>query len=111
MHHREKCLLEGILDHFRFRKHCAKAFFDLLGRRQRVIHRAADAYRLAADASDRIGIRQQVVCQERVQIADRVAVEADLIRLLRQHFDGRLVIQNHLRLRRAFALNAHTNLQ
>ena len=47
---------------------------------------------------------QQVFRKECVQIADRVAVETDVARVLSEQLDRRLVIEDHLRLVGRFAL-------
>src|SRR5205814_454913 len=57
----------------------------------------ADPYRFTAKPSRRGRVAKQVVSQQSVQVEDGVAVEADLVSRLDQKFDGRLVIEDHLR--------------
>ena len=52
---------------------------------------------MVAQASARLRIGKQVVRQQGMQIEDGVTVKADLGGLFDQEFDGRLVVQDHLR--------------
>lgn len=69
------------------------------GDRQRQVHGAADRHLDLANAADCFGIGEQVLGEQRVQVADRVAVEVDLLDALHQHLDRRLVVEDHLRSR------------
>ncbi len=53
----------------------------------------------AAESARRVGVREQVVCEQRVEIEDGVAVEADLLCGADREFDRVLVVEDHLRLK------------
>ena len=89
----------------------AEVLLDQLRRRQRVISRTTDPYDLRSQPATRAGIVQQVSGQQRVQIENHVAADATLTGLIHQQFDGRLVIQDHLRFLRVPALGALAPLQ
>ena len=52
------------------------------------------------------GCAEQVIGEERMQVQDGVTVEADLAGLLHEQFNGGFMIEDHLRIARAFALGA-----
>jgi cytoskeletal protein CcmA (bactofilin family) len=62
-----------------------------------VVDRLADTDRDGADAARRHRIGQQVFREQGVQVQDGVAVEGDVFGRLHQEFDGRLVVEDHLR--------------
>ncbi len=49
--------------------------------------------------------------KQRMEVAKRVPVEPDFFRVLRQHFNRRLVVENHLSLLRVFSLDHLSALQ
>jgi len=57
---------------------------------------AFNAERNAPQASGRLLLRQEVLRQNSVEIQNRIAVEADLIRRAHKKRDRVLVIENHL---------------
>ena len=69
----------------------------------------ADPARTQAATGPRIG--QEVVGQQRMKIADRVTVEIEFSRVVCQHLDGGLVVQDHLRFLRAFSLRIFAKFQ
>src|SRR6266568_4564751 len=97
VHHQEESLLERIAGGVALLKNDTEVFLDPLRYGQRVKDTPADFHDLCAQATRSVGIRQQVLRQQRVQIKKRVKVEADFLRLLDQHFNRRLMVQDHLR--------------
>jgi hypothetical protein len=65
---------------------------------RRVGDRAADANPDMAQSPCSSSVREQVFGKDSVQVDYRVAVEADVRRVLDEELDGILVIEDHLRL-------------
>ncbi len=49
---------------------------------------------------------EEIFGEQRVQVANRVAVEADVRRVIDEQLDGRFVVEDHLRLARILACGA-----
>ncbi len=69
-----------------------------------MVDRAVDAHRDAPQPAAGLRIGEQVVCQQRMQVQNGVTIETDFVGLLDEHFDGRLVVQDHLRFQRILSL-------
>ena len=111
VHEGEESLLERVRDRSRGIQDLIEAFLDELRHFQWMVNRAFDAYRNAPQATDGLGVGQQVVREQGVQIQDGVPVEADLVGLVNEQFDGCLVVQDHLRFPRVLALGGFAQLQ
>ena len=96
MHHGEERLLERVMDCLRSCQHLIKAFLDQLRDFERMEGGAFNADRNPPQTPGRRLIRQEVLRQNSVEVQNRIAVEADLIRRAHKKRDGILVIENHL---------------
>ena len=96
MYHDKKGLLEGIFDSTDLIQHCIHGFINLLWSRQGAINTLPNVDRVLAYAAFICRIGQQVFCQSAVQIHKGEAVETNLLNVLHQQLNGRLVVQDHL---------------
>ena len=96
MHHHEKCLFKGILNRLRLQEYRIEILLDHLRHGQGMEDRATDSHRSGADEPAGRWIWQEIVRKQRVNVANRVAIEPNAIRLLREHLDSRFVIEDHL---------------
>ena len=88
MYHCEEGLFERVFNLGRSGENPIEALLDRLRQFQRVENRTADADGGVSKAAGRVRIRQQIVRQGRVEIENRIAVEADIVRRVDEEFDG-----------------------
>lgn len=104
--HEEEGLFERIGDLSRGRDDDFEELLDALGEREREIDAPPDFDRTPPQASTRGRIGEQPVGEQRVQGDDRRRVDVELVRAEDEVLDGRLVIEDHLRLDDVFALGS-----
>ena len=103
LHHCEECLLERVVDRGGGGENLVEALLDERRHLGGMIDRSADADRVGAQPPTGGRLGQQVFGKQRVEIAERVAVETDLARVLREQLDRGFVVEDHLRLMRGAA--------
>jgi len=110
VHHHEQCLLERIRDRGGLREEPIEQELELLRDGERLIHRSGNRNLDPAKPSSGRRIREQIVGQQRMQVADRVAIEPHVVDVLDEHLDRRLVVEDHLRLALVLARSAAAEL-
>jgi len=94
--HRKERLLERVDDLGDLREELIEVLLELLRNGERLVDRSGDRDLDLAKPSTCQGIREQVVGKQGVQVADRVAIEPDLLDVVDEHLDRSLVVEDHL---------------
>src|ERR1700677_3701529 len=97
LHHDEEGLFKWIFDGAGFSQHFVEVLVDELGPRERMKDRALYANIDAPNPPRGARIGEEVLCEDGMQVEDRMAVEARFLRFVDEEFDGVLVVPDHLR--------------
>ena len=87
-----------------------KTFFQDLGQGQRMKDLTADIDRPVTQPAAGLLIRQQIFRQQSMQVEEGERIETHLVRLFYEHFDGCLVIKDHLGFQDIFPFRRLTEL-